>query len=57
MRRYTLDVYQGAKLWYWRFISPNGKIVADGSEAYSTRSNAIRAVRRLRVIAAEAVIR
>jgi hypothetical protein len=26
----------------------NGKIVADGSERYSTRSNAVRAARRFR---------
>ena len=31
--------------WYWRLVAGNGKIIADGSEAYASRSNAVRAVR------------
>jgi uncharacterized protein YegP (UPF0339 family) len=29
--------------WYWRIKAPNGKIVADGSEAYKTKKGAVRA--------------
>lgn len=32
--------------YYWRGVSANGKVVADGGEGYSTRQNARRAVRR-----------
>lgn len=32
--------------WYWRYRERNGRITAIGGEAYSTKSNARRAVRR-----------
>lgn len=32
--------------WYWR-LRRNGRIVADGSEAYATKASAVRAVRAL----------
>jgi uncharacterized protein YegP (UPF0339 family) len=54
---YTLTVYQDkAKLYRWRFKHRNGKTMADSGEGYATRSNAIRAARRLRRIAVDAVI-
>lgn len=31
--------------WRWRLTAANGNIIADGGEAYSTKSNALRAVR------------
>ena len=50
--RYELDVYQDAsKEWRWRITAANGNIIADGGEGYATRSSAIRAARRLRLIA------
>jgi uncharacterized protein YegP (UPF0339 family) len=56
-RQYTLVVYiDRAGEWRWRFVAPNRKFIADSAEGYATRSGAIRAARRLRVIAAEAVI-
>lgn len=33
--------------WYWRLRAKNGRIVADGSEPYGSRSNARRAARRV----------
>jgi uncharacterized protein YegP (UPF0339 family) len=41
---YTFDIYEARDGWRWRMIAGNGKIVADGAEAYSTRGNARRAV-------------
>jgi hypothetical protein len=32
--------------WRWRFIAANGKIMADGGEAYATAANARRAIVR-----------
>jgi uncharacterized protein YegP (UPF0339 family) len=34
--------------WYWRLRARNGKIVADGGEAYLTRGNVLRAIKRMR---------
>lgn len=45
--RYTLQVYKGKrKGWYLRIIARNGKVVMDGGEAYSSKSNAQRAAER-----------
>ena len=55
--RYELAVYRDhAGEYRWRFIAPNGQIIADAGEGYSSRANAIRAARRLKLIAAEAVV-
>ena len=55
--RYELVIYRDrAGEFRYRFIAPNGHILLDSGEGYSTRANAIRAARRLRVIAAEAVV-
>lgn len=40
----------------WRIVAPNGEIVAASGESFASRGNAIRAARRLRVIAADAVL-
>jgi uncharacterized protein YegP (UPF0339 family) len=58
-RTYELDPYQRKdKGWGWRIWAPNGNIIASSAEGdgYVSRGNAIRAARRLKVIAAEAVI-
>jgi len=34
----------------WRLVAPNGRIVADCSEGYSSRSNARRAWRRVEAL-------
>jgi uncharacterized protein YegP (UPF0339 family) len=45
--RKQIEVYSGRTGYYWRARDRNGHIVADGSEAYSTRSNARRAARSI----------
>jgi len=44
------EIYQGNLMgdWFWRLRAANGRIIADGAEAYSTKANARRAVWRLR---------
>ncbi len=43
-----IELYKGKRGWYVRILSRNGKIVADGGEAYSSYSNAKRAAIRLK---------
>lgn len=45
---HIIELYKGKKGWYIRIIARNGKIVADGGEAYSSYGNAMRAANRLR---------
>lgn len=46
--RKQIEVYPGARGgFFWRARDKNGHIVADGAEAYSTRSNARRAARAI----------
>ncbi len=40
----------------WRFVSSNGKIIADGSEGYSSEANAINGINIIREYAAGAKI-
>lgn len=47
--RYKIQYYKGKKGWCIRIIAKNGKIVADGGEAYATSGNALRACRRLQL--------
>ncbi|MDQ3023442.1 MAG: DUF1508 domain-containing protein [bacterium] len=43
----TVEVFEGERGgWYWSLRNNNGLITADGSEPYSTSSNARRAARR-----------
>lgn len=42
------EIYRAPDGWRWRLKSPNGRIIADGSEAYASRSGAVRAVARLK---------
>lgn len=34
--------------WRWRFVAPNGRIVADSGEGYKRKGNAIRGFKSLR---------
>ena len=34
--------------WYWRLVARNKKTLLDSGEAYATKSNAVRAIVRLR---------
>lgn len=45
--RYKIQYYKGKKGWCIRIIAKNGKIVADGGEAYSSVGNVLRACKRL----------
>lgn len=48
--KYKLQIYKGKRGgWYIRIIARNGKIVADGGEPYSSKSNATRAANRLKL--------
>ena len=44
---YTFEIYHAADGFRWRLTSGNGAIVADSGEAYSTKSNAKRAIKKL----------
>lgn len=33
--------------WFWSYISSNGRIMADGAQGYSKRSDALKGVRRV----------
>jgi uncharacterized protein YegP (UPF0339 family) len=42
-------IYEDAsKEWRWKLKAVNGEIIADGSEGYATKSNCIKAVRRIK---------
>jgi uncharacterized protein YegP (UPF0339 family) len=52
---YTLHVFEDKRgEWRWTIHHANGNKIATGGKGYSTRSNAIRAARRLKVIAGSA---
>lgn len=40
-------VYQAADGWRWRLLSDNHKVMADSGEAYASKGNAKRALKRL----------
>lgn len=56
MREIRFKVYEAKDGWRWRLLSGNNKIIADSGEAYSTASNARKAVRRIKQDAADAAI-
>jgi uncharacterized protein YegP (UPF0339 family) len=48
MAKHRIEVFEGANGWYWRARHlATSHIICDGSEAYSTKSNARRAARRV----------
>lgn len=51
VKPYVLSVYRDRQRKFrWRIVAPNGNIIADGSQGYSRRTDAMRAGRRLRTI-------
>lgn len=55
--KHKLQIYKGKKGgWYIRIIARNGKIVADGGEPYASKTNAMRAAKRLTASIATAQI-
>lgn len=53
---HKIQIYKGKKGWYIRIVARNGKIVADGGEPYASKSNCLRAAKRLRTAVALANI-
>ena len=47
---YYFEVYEGhyTHSWYWRIRARNGRIVADGAEAYASAGNCHAAIKRLK---------
>lgn len=45
-----------SNLWRWRLLASNNKIIADGSEGYISKQNAIDAVNRIKLNAFVATI-
>lgn len=43
----TIEFFSsGSDRWYWRLKARNGKIIADGAEAYTRRGDVLRAIGR-----------
>ena len=54
---YRFEVYPDtATEWRWRLIASNGLLIADSGEGYSSRSNARRAARRMKVAVWKATV-
>lgn len=57
-RQKTLWVYEDTdKDWRWQLINSNGRITADNGEGYNRKADAIRAAKKLKEIASQAVIK
>lgn len=45
MKSYTIEIYKDRKkLWRWRAIAKNKRIILDGGESYSRKSAVVKAV-------------
>lgn len=55
---YTILYYQSIHddLWYWKLLSKNGRIIADGAEGYNTKSSIVRAIRRNKAFNFETIL-
>ncbi|HUF02839.1 MAG TPA: YegP family protein [Aridibacter sp.] len=48
MRKARFEIYPGRTgEWYWRLVAPNGRIIADGSQGYASKSNCRRALNKV----------
>ncbi|MFP4530449.1 MAG: HVO_2922 family protein [Halodesulfurarchaeum sp.] len=48
-RQQTFEVYEdSAGQWRWRLVAPNGNIVADSGEGYSSKQGAKRGIESVR---------
>ena len=46
-----LKIYKDKRgAWRWRAVARNGRVVADGSEAYSSKAKCLKGLRALRKI-------
>lgn len=56
-RRQTFEVYEdSAGEWRWRLVAPNGNIIADSGEGYSSKQGAKRGIESVKAGAADASI-
>lgn len=56
MRDAGFQVYSDGESWHWRFVLPNGTIVADSADDYATRDQTVAAIDDLRPHAASAEV-
>lgn len=53
----TFELYEDrAGEWRWRLVAPNGKIIADSGEGYSSKQGARRGIESVRRSAPEAAV-
>lgn len=51
MRPSRTEIYRDrGSMWRWRLVAANGRILADSAEGYANKSNAKRAVKRVRSV-------
>lgn len=56
-RTATFELFQDdADEWRWRLVAPNGKIIADCGEGYTTKQGAQRGIESVRANVPDAVI-
>lgn len=56
-RNQTFEVYQdSAGEWRWRLVAPNGNIIADSGEGYSSKQGAKRGIESVKKGAPDATI-
>jgi|GEM_PF-5803635 len=46
MNRAKIDIYRNGSRWHWLLISPNNRIIAQGSDSYGSRRKAVESVRK-----------
>ncbi len=54
MKRPRFVVYEAADGFRWRLLAANSRLIAEGGEAYTRRSDAHRAVKAVKLAAARA---
>lgn len=54
--RYTFDVFRAQDGWRWRLWARNGRIVADGGEAYTRKAAAVKACERIQDYVSQSTI-
>jgi hypothetical protein len=56
-RRQTFEVYEDAAgQWRWRLVAPNGNIIADSGEGYSSKQGAKRGIESVKAGAPDATV-
>jgi len=56
-RKYKFQIYRDLPgEWRFRLLAPNGKIIADSGESYTTKRACVRNIRKIQKKAGEALI-